>query len=230
VVVTDEVLELAQHWPLIAARMTAGTSERQLAMLAEVVVHADGEYTGDTPAVMGTLVDEPVYHYWGLAPSVAPQGRGGVEQSYVNSSRTDRDFDIDVLVVDDDHVVTEGTLRTAVSARRVEAMGADTGGEQLDPDRDFDIDVLVVDDDHVVTEGTLRTAVSARRVEAMGADTGGERLDPDRRYVVEMRMVVVWPFSPDGKLLGEDIYFGTSPTVVRPLGEGEVLYPRRARA
>ena len=184
-VVTDEVLELAQHWPLIAARMTAGTSERQLAMLAEVVVHADGEYTGDTPAVMGTLVDEPVYHYWGLAPSVAPQGRGGVEQSYVNSSRTDRDFDIDVLVVDDDHVVTEGTLRTAVSARRVEAMGADTGGEQL---------------------------------------------DPDRRYVVEMRMVVVWPFSPDGKLLGEDIYFGTSPTVVRPLGEGEVLYPRRARA
>jgi hypothetical protein len=149
-------------------------------MLTEVVAHMVGEYTGNTPMVMATMMEEPVYHHWGLAPTPAPDGRAEVMERYAAAATTPRDFTIDRLVVDDDHVVTEGALKLGLLAAVVEAMGADTGGQPLEP--------------------------------------GG-------RYLVELRVVVLWPFSAEAKIRGEDIYFGSTPIVVRPLAPGELLYP-----
>ena len=174
-----KVTEAAQHWPLIAERMASETSVRRRAMLAEVVAHMVGEYTGDTPMVMTTMIEEPVYRYWGLAPTPAPLGRAEVVQRYEAAAATQRDFAIDRIVLDDHHAVTEGALQLALPAASVEAMGVDTSGQALEP----------------------------------GA-----------RYLVELRVVVLWPFSTDAKITGEDIYFGSAPVLVRPLGPDEILY------
>jgi hypothetical protein len=175
----QKVTDAAQHWPLIAERMAAETSVRRQAMLTEVVAHMVGEYTGNTPMVMTTMIEEPVYHYWGLAPTPAPVGRAEVRERYEAAAATQRDFAVDRVVLDDQHVVTEGALQLALPAASVEAMGVDTSGQSLEP--------------------------------------GG-------RYLVELRVVVLWPFSTDAKIAGEDIYFGSAPVLVRPLAPDEILY------
>lgn len=84
----------------------------------------------------------------------------------------------------------------------------DSGGNRFH----FDIRRIVVDDDAVVTEGRMRAPMAGAVLAASGvAEVDGEPVDPDERYVAEWQILTVWPADDDGKLIGEDIYFGSEP-------------------
>jgi len=67
---------------------------------------------------------------------------------------------------------------------------------------EFDIERIVVDDDVIVTEGWFRQVYPGRVLVSRGADVD----DPDAAYLVTVRLVLVWPYDADGKLVGEDSY------------------------
>jgi hypothetical protein len=76
----------------------------------------------------------------------------------------------------------------------------------------FDIERIVVDHDSVVTEGTMRQKIPGGAIAASGVtEVAGEPLDPDATYLAETHILTVWPMSADGRIVGEDIYFGSPP-------------------
>ncbi len=76
----------------------------------------------------------------------------------------------------------------------------------------FDIQRIVVDHDSVVTEGSMRQKVPGAAIAASGIEeVAGEPLDPEATYLAESHILTVWPMSEDGRILGEDIYFGSPP-------------------
>jgi hypothetical protein len=66
---------------------------------------------------------------------------------------------------------------------------------------EFVIDRIVVDDQTVVTEGVMVALVSSREVP--GPASGEEA-----QYLARTPLLVVWPATPDGFLIGENIYLG----------------------
>ena len=77
----------------------------------------------------------------------------------------------------------------------------------------FDVQRIVVDHDTVVTEGKMRTVVDGAGLIATGvSEVDGEPVIDDGRYISESLILTVWPADADGKLIGEDIWFGTSPS------------------
>jgi hypothetical protein len=76
----------------------------------------------------------------------------------------------------------------------------------------FDIERIVVDDETVVTEGKIRQTVPGAAVVASGVEeVGGEPVDADATYLSETQLLTVWPMTSDGRIIGEDIYFGSPP-------------------
>ena len=83
-----------------------------------------------------------------------------------------------------------------------------SGGNRFE----FEMYRVVVDASAVITEGQLRqvmpgSALLAAQIEAVQ----GAAVDPDASYLSEMQILTVWPAGPDGRLIGEDIYFGSPP-------------------
>lgn len=77
---------------------------------------------------------------------------------------------------------------------------------------EFNVAKIVVNDNAVVTEGRLRNAYAGAVVLAAGVtEVNGEPVDANAKYVGNAQLLTVWPADPDGKLIGEDIYFGSSP-------------------
>jgi len=76
----------------------------------------------------------------------------------------------------------------------------------------FDIRRIVVDDDCVVTEGAMIQPMAGAIVAASGVEeVEGKPVDPNAEYLAEWQLLTVWPADADGKLVGEDIYFGSPP-------------------
>lgn len=76
---------------------------------------------------------------------------------------------------------------------------------------EFEVRRVIVDDNGVVTEGRLRTPMPGSGLLAAGVEeVDGEPVDPDGMYVNEAQLLTVWPAGEGGKLVGEDIYFGTA--------------------
>ena len=76
---------------------------------------------------------------------------------------------------------------------------------------EFDVERIFVDDNGVITEGKLRnTYAGATVLQAGVTDVNGEPVDPEATYAGQSQLLTVWPADPDGKLIGEDIYFGSS--------------------
>ncbi|MFE5700725.1 nuclear transport factor 2 family protein [Rhodococcus koreensis] len=84
---------------------------------------------------------------------------------------------------------------------------------------EFEIGRVVVDHDTVLTEGVFRHAYSG----AMLAARGYEDLQDDSSawFLVEYQALIVWPISAEGLILGEDMYAGEAPRIVRRLDAGE---------
>jgi len=83
-----------------------------------------------------------------------------------------------------------------------------TGGNHFE----FESMRIVVDHDTVVTEGVFRSLIPGAALIASGvSEVSGEPVDADARYVSENQILTVWPAAEDGRIKGEDIYFGSPP-------------------
>ena len=92
---------------------------------------------------------------------------------------------------------------------------------------EIDIERIVVDDDTVVTEGWFHQIFPGTTLLERGADID----DPSAAYQVTMRLLLLWPFTETGELIGEDSYAGSTmfaPGSVRKLDEAEI--PEEFRA
>ena len=102
------------------------------------------------------------------------------------------------------NMVIEG--REAVRAFYSNMISA--GGNQFE----VVVENLIVGDDHVVTEGQVKQVRKGAEVRALGVDViDGTPLEGDELVLTCAQLVTVWPGDADGKLVGEDIYFGESP-------------------
>ncbi len=92
---------------------------------------------------------------------------------------------------------------------------------------EFNVEKVIVSDNAVVTEGRLRNTHSGQQLLDAGVmEVNGESVEPQARYVSNAQLLTVWPAAPDGKLIGEDIYFGSNPfDRLEKLASGEA--PRR---
>ena len=76
----------------------------------------------------------------------------------------------------------------------------------------FDIQRIFVDHGGVVTEGAMRQLVAGADVISAGtSEIDGEPVDPEASYLSETHLLTVWPAGEGGRLVGEDIFFGSLP-------------------
>lgn len=74
------------------------------------------------------------------------------------------------------------------------------------------LDNIVADDARVVTEGQVRQVYTGKEVKAMGmTELLGDAIADDDLFMTTVQLITVWPGATDGKLVGEDIYFGGDP-------------------
>jgi limonene-1,2-epoxide hydrolase len=77
---------------------------------------------------------------------------------------------------------------------------------------EFQVERIVVDADSVITEGSMRQVVAGSAVIAAGVnEVDGAPVEAGRDYLGETWILTVWPAAPDGRLIGEDIWFGSPP-------------------
>ena len=82
----------------------------------------------------------------------------------------------------------------------------DGGGNRFE----FRIHKIVADRENVVTEGTMRQKLPGAAIAVSGIqEVDGEAVDPSAEYLCESQILTVWPGGEGGRLVGEDIYFGT---------------------
>lgn len=79
---------------------------------------------------------------------------------------------------------------------------------------------IFVDDSGVITEGKVRQKYASTDLAAMGVtEVKGAAVDSAPAWISNTQLLTVWP-NADGKLLGEDIYFGEDPmTTLAPYNE-----------
>ncbi|MCZ6712164.1 MAG: nuclear transport factor 2 family protein [Gammaproteobacteria bacterium] len=165
----DPPIDSERGWKAMDKFIAAETNEKHRVLLETVQEHMRTEIRGEHEALMATLVDEPEYHMWGGPMDGGPKGRKAVSEFY-------------------------------------QAM-FDANGQNFE----FEVRKVIVDDNGVVTEGVLRTAMAGSAVLAGGVEeVEGESVDADGTYVNEGQLLTVWPAGEGGKLVGEDIYFGTA--------------------
>lgn len=74
------------------------------------------------------------------------------------------------------------------------------------------VERIVVDRGGVITEGQVKQVYTGAMAAAMGlTELDGVALAADDLVLTTTQLITVWPAAADGKLLGEDIYFGHSP-------------------
>jgi limonene-1,2-epoxide hydrolase len=84
----------------------------------------------------------------------------------------------------------------------------ETGGNRFH----FEVERVFADRTGVVTEGAMRQPMEGAVVVASGvSEVAGEPVDPAARYLAVWQILTVWPAGTDGRLVGEDIYFGSPP-------------------
>jgi hypothetical protein len=77
---------------------------------------------------------------------------------------------------------------------------------------EFAIRRIVVDPDTVVTEGQMRQRVPGSALALSGVEqVEGRPVDSEADYLTEIQILTVWPIAADGRIIGEDIYFGSPP-------------------
>ena len=83
-----------------------------------------------------------------------------------------------------------------------------TGGQQFE----VVVDKVVASDDHVITEGQVKQVYKGEALLAMDVTKVGDAdVQGGDLWLGGAQLVTLWPADADGKLIGEDIYFGASP-------------------
>ncbi len=81
------------------------------------------------------------------------------------------------------------------------------------------VERIVADENYVVTDGRVKQIYTKDGLAAMGvSDVDGKPVTSSALWMSDAQLVTIWPGDPDGKLVGEDIYFGQSPmTTLKPI-------------
>ena len=111
--------------PLEAAAARAQTPRRK-ALITEVRNHMEHEIKGDLEALMDTLTERPIYHFWGNGEPSVIEGREAVRAFYSGMFATGgQQFEVvvDKVIASDDHVVTEGQVKQVHRGRALLEMG-----------------------------------------------------------------------------------------------------------
>jgi hypothetical protein len=114
-----------RSWLALEARAGQEANERHRALILEVRDHVAHEIRGELEPLMGTLIAEPVYHFWSENPFVL-EGQAAVRGFYENMFAVGgNQFQVvvDRIVVDDGGVVTEGQVKQVYLGPQVVAMG-----------------------------------------------------------------------------------------------------------
>jgi|TARA_B100000315_G_C14498193_1_gene551055 hypothetical protein len=80
---------------------------------------------------------------------------------------------------------------------------------------------IIVDDNGVITEGQVRQVYAREALLQMGVlESRGQPIDSQPLWLSNTQLLTIWPNAGDGRLLGEDIYFGEDPmTTLSPINE-----------
>ena len=110
-------LDPSKTWRLVEARLAREQNPRRRRNLETVLAHMHAEADGDLDRLMATVSDAAIYHaYASDDPIFSPRGKEEVRrfyQNFVASGAHRLEFDVDRLIVDDDCILTEGTMRIA---------------------------------------------------------------------------------------------------------------------
>ncbi len=120
-------------WQPLLDRLASEQDPIRRRNLEVVGRHVVEEVAGNLPALMATLVPEPVYTVWGASDSVGPHGRDevlGWYQALVSSGRNRLDYVIHRVVVDEHTVVTEGDFQYAFTGSEL-GEGSTEAGEEI---------------------------------------------------------------------------------------------------
>lgn len=112
-------------WLPLEARAEQEINDLHRALILEVRDHMEYEIKGDLERLMGTLVAEPVYHFWSDNPFVL-EGRAAVRGFYetmIAAGGNQFQVVVDRIVVDDGGVVTEGQVKQIYRGPQIIAMG-----------------------------------------------------------------------------------------------------------
>jgi limonene-1,2-epoxide hydrolase len=125
-IVTETVSdEAARSWQLLADRLAAESDDQLRANLDIVAQHVVAEVRGDIPALMATLVPEPVYEYYGAPGFSGPKGRDAVIAVYeasMEAGQNRMEFELCRVAADHESVITEGIFRQAFSGASLIAL------------------------------------------------------------------------------------------------------------
>jgi ketosteroid isomerase-like protein len=120
-------LDPSKTWRLVEVRLARERDPRRRRNLETLLAHMKAEATGDLDALMATVAENAHYHAYGSDdPIFSPRGKEEVRRfyaAYVASGAHRLEFDCDRLVVDDDCVLTEGTMRIAYPGNLLRFMG-----------------------------------------------------------------------------------------------------------
>jgi hypothetical protein len=126
-----------RSWLPLEARAEREPSQRRKALLTAVRDHMEFEIKGQIEPLMGTLTEQPVYHFWGEQPSVI-EGYRAVRAFYENmiaAGSNQFEVVVDRIVVDDLAVVTEGQVKQVHRGSTLSAMGVgEIGGDAVQGD------------------------------------------------------------------------------------------------
>ena len=101
-------------WKAVDARLQRTENPRHRRMLSVLVGHMKAEMVGDLEGMLAGLVEKPKYHMWGTGRDTGPKGFNAIRQYYVDLLAARRgvlEYAIDRIILDDDAVMTEGTIR-----------------------------------------------------------------------------------------------------------------------
>ena len=99
---------------IIEERLARTESPRHRKMLQTLIDHLRAEEHQSLDELMSTLVPAPAYHFWKNGSDYGPKGADAVRTYYsalVEAKRGILEFAIERIVLDDDNIVTEGTIR-----------------------------------------------------------------------------------------------------------------------
>src|ERR1700752_3059184 len=120
-------LDPSKTWRLVEARLAREREPRRRRNLETVLAHMKAEAAGDLDRLMARVSDAAVYHaYASDDPIFSPRGKEAVRTFYANfvaSGAHRLEFDVDRLVVDDDRILTAGTMRIAYPGNLLRFMG-----------------------------------------------------------------------------------------------------------
>lgn len=130
-------IEPHHSWLDLEARAARTDNRLHRQLLTEVRDHMEFEIKGDLEPLMGTLIAEPLYHFWRDEPFTL-EGAAAVRGFYENmiASKTNQ-FQVvtERIFVDDGGVITEGQVKQVYRGAMATAMGlAEIDGKPIAED------------------------------------------------------------------------------------------------